>query len=191
MGRRLEERTERRCQRTSDSSAWSVIDPGVQPIDFVSVLVRREGGECLFQGHRVSAEMFQNWGHPGTLFVLPSSHCCCQPIHVLVELAAVLKELERHGIRLEPKKAYVGFPEVSLLGQRVDALGLSTPDEKLKAITSLSFPDTLQKLETYIGMTGDLRLHAMHCVFSSQHGSISDLQACNQETTNNSRSNPT
>jgi hypothetical protein len=31
-----------------------------------------------------------------------------------------------------------------------------TLTEKLKAITSLRFLDTLQKLETYIGITGDL-----------------------------------
>ena len=75
----------------------------------------------------------------------------------LIHVAAVLRKLSQIGIRLEPNKAYIGFPEVALLGQRVDALGLTTPTEKLKAIASLQFPSTLQQLETYIGMTGDLR----------------------------------
>lgn len=75
----------------------------------------------------------------------------------ILHLRHLLQRLQDYGIRLEPKKAYLGFPEVALLGQRVDALGLSTPEEKLKAIADLQFPDTLKKLETYIGMTGDLR----------------------------------
>ncbi|KAJ5265704.1 hypothetical protein EN45_065690 [Penicillium chrysogenum] len=45
----------------------------------------------------------------------------------------------------------------SLLGQRVDALGMSTPEAKIKAIASLTFPRTLRQLETYLGMTGALR----------------------------------
>ncbi|KAJ6126071.1 hypothetical protein N7471_010564 [Penicillium samsonianum] len=75
----------------------------------------------------------------------------------LSHLHRLFRRLQDYGIRLEPNKAYIGFPEVALLGQRVDALGLSTPKEKLKAIFDLQFPDTLKKLETYIGMTGDLR----------------------------------
>lgn len=58
---------------------------------------------------------------------------------------------------LEPKKAYVAFPKVSLLGQRVDALGMTTPEDKIKAIAGLEFPRTLRQLETYLGMTGALR----------------------------------
>ena len=75
----------------------------------------------------------------------------------IYHLRRLFQRLQQYGIRLEPKKAYIGFPEVALLGQRVDALGLSTPKEKLKAIADLQFPETLKKLETYIGMTGDLR----------------------------------
>ena len=40
-------------------------------------------------------------------------------------LTLILGVLEEHGVSLEPKKAYVAFPEISLLGQRVDALGSS------------------------------------------------------------------
>ncbi|KAJ5424719.1 hypothetical protein N7445_010692 [Penicillium cf. griseofulvum] len=52
-------------------------------------------------------------------------------------LRRLFQRLQDYGIRLEPKKAYVGFPEAALLGQRVDALGLTTPKEKLKAIADL------------------------------------------------------
>lgn len=72
-------------------------------------------------------------------------------------LTLILDVLEKHGISLEPKKAYVAFPKVSLLGQRVDALGMTTLEDKIKAIASLEFPRTLRQLETYLGMTGALR----------------------------------
>ena len=42
-------------------------------------------------------------------------------------LTLLLDVLEEHGIMLEPRKAYIAFPEVSLLGQRVDALGDDHP----------------------------------------------------------------
>ncbi|KAJ5200034.1 hypothetical protein N7491_009166 [Penicillium cf. griseofulvum] len=48
--------------------------------------------------------------------------------------------LKKYSVSLEPKKAYVAFPEVSLLGQRVDALGITTPEDKIKAIAGLEFP---------------------------------------------------
>ena len=61
------------------------------------------------------------------------------------------------GISVNPSKAFLGYPSVQLLGQKVDSLGLWTAEDKLKAISKLAFPDTLSKLETYLGMTGWLR----------------------------------
>lgn len=61
------------------------------------------------------------------------------------------------GISVNPKKAFLGYPSVQLLGQKVDSLGLWTAEDKLQAIAKLSFPETLAKLETYLGMTGWLR----------------------------------
>lgn len=60
-------------------------------------------------------------------------------------------------ISLNPKKSFLGYPSVILLGQRVDSLGLSTSEEKLAAITSLKFPRSLRELETFLGLTGWLR----------------------------------
>ncbi|KAJ5962231.1 hypothetical protein N7501_007172 [Penicillium viridicatum] len=51
--------------------------------------------------------------------------------------------LEKYVISLEPKKAYIAFPKVSLLGQRVNTLGITTPDDKIRAIARLEFPRTL------------------------------------------------
>lgn len=72
-------------------------------------------------------------------------------------LKLVFKELLKLRLKLAPKKAFIGFPSIRLLGQRVDALGLYTPQDKLKAIQSLKFPLTLKDLEHYIGLTSWFR----------------------------------
>jgi hypothetical protein len=43
------------------------------------------------------------------------------------------------------------------LGHLVDALGMSTTEERVAAFKNVEFPTTLKALETYIGMTGWLR----------------------------------
>ena len=72
----------------------------------------------------------------------------------LTKIFALFNEL---NIALKPTKTFLGYPSVSLLGQKVDSLGLTTANEKLEAILSLRFPPTLKHLETYLGKTGYLR----------------------------------
>ena len=60
-------------------------------------------------------------------------------------------------VTLEPKKSYLAYPSVTLLGQKVDGLGMTTTEERVAAIKNLRFPDSLQALETYIGMANWLR----------------------------------
>lgn len=66
------------------------------------------------------------------------------------------------GISVNPFKAFLGYLSIQLLGQKVDSLGLWTAEDKLLAISKLSFPATLAKLETYLGMTGWLRDYVAH-----------------------------
>ena len=75
----------------------------------------------------------------------------------LMHLRQVFTLFLRVGIALKPSKSFMGYPNVQLLGQRVDSFGLSTPQERLAAISKLKFPQTLTALETYLGMTGYLR----------------------------------
>lgn len=75
----------------------------------------------------------------------------------LTHLSEVFQLLDSYGIRLSPKKSYLGYPTVALLGQKVDAFGLTIAADKLAAISSLQFPVTLKDLETYLGFTGWLR----------------------------------
>ena len=72
-------------------------------------------------------------------------------------LFLVFEKLASVNICLAPTKSYLGYPSVALLGQKVDALGLSTAEEKLAPISKLAFPRNLRQLETYLGMTGFLR----------------------------------
>ncbi|KAJ5232494.1 hypothetical protein N7468_005450 [Penicillium chermesinum] len=72
-------------------------------------------------------------------------------------LHLLLHRLQEFNIHLEPKKAFIGFPSITLLGQQVDSLGMTTKADKLQAITSLQFPRTLKQLETYLGLTGAYR----------------------------------
>ncbi|KAI1007621.1 hypothetical protein K3495_g607 [Podosphaera aphanis] len=62
-----------------------------------------------------------------------------------------------------------------MLGQRVDALGLSSITEKLKAIAILKFPKTLKHLKYSLGLTSWLRQYIPHCAQKSaplQHQKI-------------------
>ena len=77
----------------------------------------------------------------------------------LAHLRQVFTLFRQVGVVLKPSKSFVGYPNVQLLGQRVDSFGLSTPHERLAAISKLRFPLTLAALETYLGMTGYLRTY--------------------------------
>ena len=80
------------------------------------------------------------------------------------------------GVALKATKSCVGYPNVQLLGQHVDSFGLSTPQERLEAISKLEFPLTLAGLETYLGMTGYLR------PYTAWYAQISEpLQICKTE----------
>lgn len=73
------------------------------------------------------------------------------------QLRQIFGVLRSNNISIKPTKAFIGYPSVQLLGQKVDSLGLATTEEKLKAIAKLKFPRTLRQLEHYLGLTGWLR----------------------------------
>lgn len=72
-------------------------------------------------------------------------------------LRQLFQLLRERRASLAPGKSFIGFPSVTLLGQKVDSLGMSTSEEKIKAITSLRFPSSLRDLEIFLGLTGWLR----------------------------------
>ena len=75
----------------------------------------------------------------------------------LTHLNAIFSMLKENNISIKPTKAFLAYPTVQLLGQKVTSLGLSTSEEKLRAIAKLEFPSNLRQLETYLGLTGWLR----------------------------------
>ena len=77
----------------------------------------------------------------------------------LAHLRAIFELLDAKGVTLSAKKSFIGYPTVTLLGQRVDAFGLSAATEKIDAIKRLAFPYTLTDLELYLGLTGYLRTY--------------------------------
>jgi len=50
-------------------------------------------------------------------------------------LRAVFNLFVKFNISISPQKAFIGYPSVTLLGQKVNSLGLSISKEKLRAIT--------------------------------------------------------
>ena len=69
-------------------------------------------------------------------------------------LKSIFSMLRENNISVKPTKAFLAYPTVQLLGQKVTSLGLPTSEEKLKAISKLKFPLNLRQLETYLGLTG-------------------------------------
>ncbi|RWA03570.1 hypothetical protein EKO27_g11536 [Xylaria grammica] len=61
------------------------------------------------------------------------------------------------NIAINPKKSFIGYPSVELLGFQVDGLGMATSKDRLEAFRNLAFPRQLKALEQYIGATGFLR----------------------------------
>ena len=82
------------------------------------------------------------------------SHTLAEHLENLRQLFMLLRS---KGVSLAPAKSYLGYPSVMLLGQRVDSLGMTTAEEKIRAITALRFPGSLRELETFLGLTGWLR----------------------------------
>ena len=75
-----------------------------------------------------------------------------------------LEHLDRFFQRLDSKnnslaaeKCFLGYPSIVLLGHRVDAFGIMTAEDKIKAVRELAFPKTGAQLETFLGLTGYLR----------------------------------
>ena len=75
----------------------------------------------------------------------------------LRHLRQIFDLFRQRRVSLSPTKSFIGYPSVTLLGQRVDGLGLSTSQEKIAAIAALDFPSTLRDLEIFLGLTGWLR----------------------------------
>ena len=75
----------------------------------------------------------------------------------LTHLRKVFSLFQEKRVSLSPRKSYLGYPSVNLLGQHVDSLGMATSADKICAIKAIDFPRSLRDLEIYLGLTGWLR----------------------------------
>ncbi len=66
--------------------------------------------------------------------------------NLLEKLRNLFEIFLKYNISISPIKSYFNYPNVALLGQRVNSLGLITSEQKLKAIQLLTYPDTLKAL---------------------------------------------
>ena len=67
-------------------------------------------------------------------------------------LDKVLEAVEEFGITLSPSKCHLFYGSILLLGHKVSRLGLSTHQEKVKAIVELEQPKKLSQLQAFLGM---------------------------------------
>ena len=72
-------------------------------------------------------------------------------------LRTIFQLFSQLKITLKSKKSFLGYPFVTLLGQKVDDFGLTITEERVAAIKEMRFSETLKTLETYIGMANWLR----------------------------------
>ncbi len=83
--------------------------------------------------------------------------CIATSVADLFQKPRVLFEIfVAYNIFIKPTKTHFNYPDVGLLGQRVNSLGLTIYDDKLKTIQLLFYPKTLDALEYYLGLTGYL-----------------------------------
>ena len=78
-------------------------------------------------------------------------------LDLLIKLRVLFNIFLRYNISIQPTKSYLNYPNIALLRQCVNSLGLSTSKEKLKVVRLLKYPETLEALEYYLGLTGYLR----------------------------------
>jgi hypothetical protein len=75
----------------------------------------------------------------------------------LRHLRTIFALFRKKNIAISPTKSYLGYPNVELLGFRVDSLGLTNTAQRLEAFKKLAFPTTLKALEQYIGASSFIR----------------------------------
>ena len=76
---------------------------------------------------------------------------------LLQKLCILFDIFLKYNISIKPTEFFLNYPDVGLLGQQINSLGLTTFEEKLRAIRHLTYPETLGVLEYYLGLTGYLR----------------------------------
>ena len=83
---------------------------------------------------------------------------------MLVRLSHVMQRLESFNLKLKPSKCSLFKKEITYLGHRVSAEGISTDPEKVSAIVNYPKPSTQKELQSFLGLAGYYRRYI--CNFS-------------------------
>lgn len=74
-------------------------------------------------------------------------------LDLLDQLRVLFNIFLYYNIYIYPIKLYLNYLDMRLYGKRVNSLGLTTSDEKLKLIYLLTYPHKLGAIEYYFGLT--------------------------------------
>ncbi len=74
--------------------------------------------------------------------------------HNLQRLETVFQRLGEHGLKAEPSKCKLLFPQVPFVGQIISKDGISCDPEKVSAIMNWPVPQDAQQLRTFMGTAG-------------------------------------
>lgn len=75
----------------------------------------------------------------------------------LRHLEAIFRMCAETRLALAPKKSFLGYSSIRLLGFAVDGDGIATTPDRVEALRKMKMPVSLADLEKYIGMTVFLR----------------------------------
>ena len=75
-----------------------------------------------------------------------------------VHVRIVLERLAEHGLVINAEKYEWGRREVDYLGHRVTASGIRPLQERVAVISKFPRPETVQQLQTYLGMVNFYRV---------------------------------
>lgn len=97
---------------------------------------------------------FRDWAHAYVDNII----CGAKSLNDLLSKLRILFEIfVAYNISIKLTKIFLNYPNVGLLGQEVNTLGLTTAKKKFNAIRLLQYPLMVGTLEYYLGLTGYLR----------------------------------
>ena len=75
----------------------------------------------------------------------------------LERLRLVFERIRKENLQLKPKKCHLFRKEVSFLGHRVSADGVTTEEDKVQAVKEWPVPKTVKAVRSFLGLTGYYR----------------------------------
>ena len=75
----------------------------------------------------------------------------------LDRLRLVFERLRKANLQLKPKKCHLFCKEVSFLGHRVSGEGVTTEEDKVKAVKEWPVPKSVKAVRSFLGLTGYYR----------------------------------